>query len=182
MPRSSTVTWFEPYWSHHRRNPWTGFRWKLSALETRRWAVRLLAIGTVAFAIGCAIIFILFRPVFGQIFLIACAVFAIYAAIIPAWMLLGRMIIPLAHRAFPRWIRVSAARIEITDLVSKPLRINLDDLESVSLVTELPARRSVILRWRGGERTVGLSLRVNIDDLRALLGDKLRVGSMPEVQ
>jgi hypothetical protein len=141
----------------------------------------LLAIGTVTFAISCGIIFILFRPVFGQTFLIACAAFGIYAAIIPAWILFGRMIIPLAHRAFPRWIRVSAARIEITDLVSKPLRINMDDLESVSLITELPARRSVKLRWRAGERTVGLSPRVNIDDLRALFGDKLQVGSMPEL-
>jgi hypothetical protein len=92
------------------------------------------------------------------------------------------MIIPLAHRAFPRWIRVSATRIEITDLVSKPLRINMDDLESVSLVSEPPSRRSVTVSWRGGERTVGLSPRVNIDDLRALLGDKFQVGSMPEVQ
>lgn len=166
MARPRAVTWFEPRWSSRARGVEPGRVWLFSRAE----GGRLLAWGAAAFAIGSALAFLVFDAAFRDVFVVACAAFMAYAAALAGWVLVARFAIPWAHRVIPPWVRVTADHVDVVGPTSKRLRIPMTAVDSVVLSTTHPSRRTLTIRWNGGETTLGLRPGVRAEDLRALVG------------
>ncbi len=163
MPRARLIFWFEPYWSHHAKPCDVVLDWPIPLKILKKTALTAIVTWLVASTVICLVF-----PDRINVALLAGAALAIMLVVSLSLILGYRYVLPKIHWFIPTCVSVHRRRIEITDLISGSVLIERTDLVQLVLDEGNPVRRTMTVRWKNGERRVGVPRSVDISALEEI--------------
>jgi hypothetical protein len=128
----------------------------------------------VTFLVGGAFFWFLFPLAFPNVALISGIACGLYMLVLPLWFLFWERVVLFAYWLVPPVVRVSSTGIDVFFPGQKPLQVTMESLDLLIVHSETPTRRSITVKWRDGECTVGIPPRLNLCRLREVVGEKYR--------
>lgn len=174
-----SVSWREPYWPYHA----VATQWMIRFSPWR--VLRMLLVAGVTFGLASVVLFMILRDVYSRIFplcALGCVLFMVaffLGALIYTW------IVPFLCWLTRPLISVSTDGVRYRLPGAHPVHVTMDDLISLSVDTSTPGQGSITVKWRGGEKVIGIPSDLDLISLEELIGrkyERVHPGSPPSLQ